>query len=212
MTPLKDPLVWIDCEMTGLDLTEDALVEVAVIITDAQLNLVDDGIDLIITPRPGALEHMNDFVRDMHTTSGLLDAIETEGVSLEQAQELVLAYITERVPEPRKGLLAGNSIGTDKMFLEKEMPNVMEHLHYRVIDVSSIKELAKRWYPRTFYQAPAKHGGHRALADIRESIQELRYYRKVLFPTDEGPSTAACQQAAADVLAQGLGTPAPAKY
>ncbi|MDU0969068.1 MAG: oligoribonuclease [Actinomycetaceae bacterium] len=208
MASTKDPLVWIDCEMTGLDLQADCLVEVAVIVTDAQLNLLDDGIDLIITPKEGALDQMNDFVRNMHTTSGLLDAIAAEGIDLADAEAQVLAYIKRFVPEPRKALLAGNSVGTDKMFLEKEMPQVMEHLHYRIVDVSSVKELAKRWYPRTFYQAPEKHGGHRALADIRESIQELRYYRAVLFPQGDGPSTQQCQQAAKEVLAQGLGTPA----
>ncbi|MBD3688892.1 oligoribonuclease [Nanchangia anserum] len=208
MTAAKDALVWIDCEMTGLDLDRDCLVEVAVIVTDAQLNLLDDGIDLIIAPLPGALENMNDFVTKMHTDSGLLDAIAEGGLDLAEAERRILDYVKGFIPEARKGLIAGNSIGTDKMFLEKYMPALMEHLHYRVIDVSSVKELAKRWFPRTFYHAPAKHGGHRALADIRESIQELRYYRDVLFPHDEGPSSRECQEAAARALAAGLGAEA----
>ena len=171
MSDLKEPLVWIDCEMTGLDVTRDALIEVAVVITDADLNIVDPGIDLLITPPAEALEGMNDFVRQMHTSSGLLDA-----------QQQVLNYIRRFVPTPKKALLAGNSVGTDKMFLEANMPLVIDHLHYRLVDVSSIKELAKRWYRKAFEEAPVKHGGHRALADILESIQELEYYRRVLFP------------------------------
>ena len=203
---LKDPLVWIDCEMTGLDLEQDCLVEVAVIITDGQTNIVDEGIDLLIKPRPGALENMGDFVREMHTKSGLLAELETPAaLELEEAEKQVLEYIKRFVPGKGQALLAGNSVGTDKQFLEKEMPQVISHLHYRLVDVSSVKELAKRWYPRAFYHAPEKHGGHRALADIRESIQELRYYRKVLWPAGEGPSSEECEAVAKEVLAQGLG-------
>ena len=203
---LKDPLVWIDCEMTGLDLEQDCLVEVAVIITDGQTNIVDEGIDLLIKPRPGALENMGDFVREMHTKSGLLAELETPAaLELEEAEKQVLEYIKRFVPGKGQALLAGNSVGTDKQFLEKEMPQVISHLHYRLVDVSSVKELAKRWYPRAFYHAPEKHGGHRALADIRESIQELRYYRKVLWPAGEGPTSEECEEAAKEVLAQGLG-------
>lgn len=205
MTAVKDALVWIDCEMTGLDLATDCLIEVAAIVTDAQLTLLDEGIDLVITPQPQALESMNAFVRRMHTESGLLAELDTAGIPCADAETHILDYITHHVPEAGKALLAGNSIGTDKMFLDKEMPRVMDHLHYRVVDVSSVKELAKRWFPRTFYHAPAKHGGHRALADIRESIQELRYYREVLFPHGEGPSSAECQRAATAISAQGLG-------
>ena len=167
--------------MTGLDVTRDALIEVAVVITDADLNIVDPGIDLLITPPAEALEGMNDFVRQMHTSSGLLDELPS-GTTMEDAQQQVLDYIRRFVPTPKKALLAGNSVGTDKMFLEANMPLVIDHLHYRLVDVSSIKELAKRWYRRAFEEAPVKHGGHRALADILESIQELEYYRRVLFP------------------------------
>lgn len=199
----KDGLVWIDCEMTGLDLHKDCLIEVAVIITDAQLNPVDEGIDLIIKPTPEALANMNDFVRNMHTTSGLLEELDS-GLSLEEATRQVLEYVKARVPGPRKALLAGNSVGTDKAFLEKEMPELIDFLHYRIIDVSSVKELARRWYPRTFYNAPTKDGGHRALADITESIMELRYYKRLLWPEDEGPSTSRCKKVAEEILAEGL--------
>ncbi|WP_415933646.1 oligoribonuclease [Varibaculum cambriense] len=203
---LKDPLVWIDCEMTGLDLEQDCLVEVAVIITDGQTKIVDEGIDLLIKPTTAALENMGDFVREMHTKSGLLKELESPAaLELAEAEKQVLDYIKHFVPGKGQALLAGNSVGTDKQFLEKEMPQVISHLHYRLVDVSSVKELAKRWYPRAFYHAPEKHGGHRALADIRESIQELRYYRKVLWPAGEGPSSEECEEAAKEVLAQGLG-------
>ena len=167
--------------MTGLDVTRDALIEVAVVSTDADLNIVDPGIDVLITPPAEALEGMNDFVRQMHTSSGLLDELPS-GTTMEDAQQQVLDYIRRFVPTPKKALLAGNSVGTDKMFLEANMPMVIDHLHYRLVDVSSIKELAKRWYRKAFEEAPVKHGGHRALADILESIQELEYYRRVLFP------------------------------
>ena len=167
--------------MTGLDVTRDALIEVAVVITDADLNIVDPGIDVLITPPAEALEGMNDFVRQMHTSSGLLDELPS-GTTMKDAQQQVLDYIRRFVPTPKKALLAGNSVGTDKMFLEANMPLVIDHLHYRLVDVSSIKELAKRWYRKAFEEAPIKHGGHRALADILESIQELEYYRRVLFP------------------------------
>ena len=167
--------------MTGLDVTRDALIEVAVVITVADLNIVDPGIDVLITPPAEALEGMNDFVRQMHTSSGLLDELPS-GTTMEDAQQQVLDYIRRFIPTPKKALLAGNSVGTDKMFLEANMPLVIDHLHYRLVDVSSIKELAKRWYRKAFEEAPVKHGGHRALADILESIQELEYYRRVLFP------------------------------
>ena len=199
----RRPLVWIDCEMTGLDLDKDGLVEVAVVITDEQLNVVDPGIDIVIRPSQEALDNMGDFVRNMHTESGLIDEFET-GVSLEEAQREVLDYVKKFVPQPRQALLAGNSIGTDKAFLERDMPELIDYLHYRVVDVSSIKELAKRLYHRTFEEAPAKHGGHRALADILESIQELVYYRRVLFPQGEGPSRQEARQVAAEVIALGI--------
>ncbi|MDO5721282.1 MAG: oligoribonuclease [Actinomycetaceae bacterium] len=200
---LKRPLVWIDCEMTGLDLSKDALVEVAVVVTDEQLNIVDEGIDILIKPPVQALEQMGSFVRKMHTESGLLDDLEG-GVSLEEAKTQVLDYVRSIVPQPQKALLAGNSIGTDKSFLERDMPELIEHLHYRVVDVSTVKELAKRWYHRVFEEAPVKNGGHRARADILESIQELIYYRKALFPAGEGPSRVECRQVAQEVTGLGI--------
>lgn len=204
-TQLKDPLVWIDAEMTGLDPQVDALIEVAVVITDGDLNIVDPGIDVLIKPSEQALEQMNDFVRQMHTSSGLLDEL-ADGVSMEEAQRQVMDYIRRFVPTPKKALLAGNSIGTDKTFLVVNMPEVIEHLHYRVVDVSSIKELAKRWHRRAFEESPQKFGGHRALGDIRDSIQELEYYRRALFPA-EPVTREHAQQAAAEALALGISQP-----
>ncbi len=199
--------MWIDCEMTGLDVAKDALIEVAVVITDGNLKVVDPGIDVLIAPPQAALDHMGDFVREMHTSSGLLEDL-AEGLELEEAQRQVLAYIKEFVPTSNKALLAGNSVGTDKMFLEAYMPDVIDHLHYRLVDVSSVKELAKRWYKVTFEEAPVKHGGHRALADILESIQELEYYRRVLFPAEPGPTRADARRVRDEVLAMGI-APAP---
>ncbi len=196
---LKRPLVWVDCEMTGLDLTRDALIEVAVVITDENLNVVDPGLSVLITPTPGSMESMGDFVRAMHTESGLLDDLATQAIPLKEAERQVFDYITRFIPAPGKALLAGNTIGSDKAFLERDMPSVIDHLHYRVIDVSTLKELAKRWFHRVFEEAPEKHGGHRALADILESIQELKYYRSVMFPAGEGPTRAQCREAAASV-------------
>jgi len=202
VSDLKEPLVWIDCEMTGLDVTRDALIEVAVVITDADLNIVDPGIDVLITPPAEALEGMNDFVRQMHTSSGLLDELPS-GTTMEDAQQQVLDYIRRFIPTPKKALLAGNSVGTDKMFLEANMPLVIDYLHYRLVDVSSIKELAKRWYRKAFEEAPVKHGGHRALADILESIQELEYYRRVLFP-HEPITREQAREVAREVLELGI--------
>ncbi|QPL06537.1 MULTISPECIES: oligoribonuclease [Actinomyces] len=195
-----DPLVWIDCEMTGLDLGADALIEVAVVVTDYELKPLGEGIDVVIKPSAAALEQMNDFVRDMHTASGLLDELE-QGLTMAEAQKVVLDHVRSLVPTAGTAQLAGNSIGTDKAFLARDMPGLIDYLHYRVVDVSSLKELAKRWYPRTYFQAPEKNGGHRALADILESIDELRYYRSVLFPAGEGPSTEECREVAAEILA-----------
>ncbi|ACQ80900.1 Exonuclease RNase T and DNA polymerase III [Beutenbergia cavernae DSM 12333] len=194
----KDPIVWIDCEMTGLDLATDALVEVAVIVTDSELHPLDGGIDVVIAPPPGALEAMGDVVREMHTTSGLLDEL-AGGVELAEAHALVLDYVRRLVPDPRRAPLAGNSVGTDRGFLERDMPDLVGHLHYRIIDVSSIKELARRWYPRVYFNSPPKAGGHRALADIAESIDELRYYRAALFPGEPGPDSATVKKVAARV-------------
>jgi oligoribonuclease len=193
-----DPLVWIDCEMTGLDLSADALIEVAAVVTDYDLKPLGKGIDVLIRPPAAALEQMGDFVRDMHTSSGLLDEL-GNGLTMAEAQHAVLDYVRSLVPQPRTAQLAGNSVGTDKAFLVRDMPELVDYLHYRVVDVSSIKELAKRWYPRTFFHSPEKHGGHRALADILESIDELRYYREVLFPAGEGPTSKECKAVAEKV-------------
>ncbi|MCI1676197.1 MAG: oligoribonuclease [Ancrocorticia sp.] len=181
--------------MTGLDLSIDELVEVSVVITDSELTPMDEGIDILIKPSQAAVDHMGDFVRAMHTNSGLITEWEN-GLSLEEATARILAYIKKHVPEAGKAPLGGNSVGTDKMFLEKYMPSVVEYLHYRIIDVSSIKELAKRWYPRAYFASPEKKGNHRALGDIYDSIDELRYYRAALLPEGEGPTTEECVRAA----------------
>jgi len=181
----NDRIVWIDCEMTGLDLGADALIEVAAVVTDSELNVLGDGVDVLIAPPAEALEQMGDFVREMHTTSGLLEEL-PGGTTMADAQARVLEYIRTWVPEPGKAPLAGNSVGTDKTFLERDMPELVGHLHYRIVDVSSIKELARRWYPRVYCASPAKTGGHRALGDILDSIDELRYYREALFVPQPG--------------------------
>jgi oligoribonuclease len=199
MTNSSDRLVWIDCEMTGLNLELDELVEIAVVITDYDLNLVDPGIDIVIKPDPSALEQMGDFVRNMHTTSGLIEEI-PNGVTAAEAEYQVIEYLLKFIPAEQKAPLAGNSIGTDRAFLTRYMPRLDNHLHYRNVDVSSIKELARRWYPRVYFQAPAKDGGHRALADILESIRELAYYRKALFVGDPGPSTDEAKAIATEVV------------
>ena len=195
-----DRIVWVDCEMTGLDLVHDALVEVAAVVTDSELNVLGEGVDVVIAPPPEALAQMGDFVRTMHTTSGLLPELE-RGVTLADAQAQVLEYVRTWVPDPGKAPLAGNSVGTDKAFLERDMPELVGHLHYRIVDVSSIKELARRWYPRVYFASPEKNGGHRALADILESIDELRYYRAALLPAQPGPNSAAAKKIAADIVA-----------
>jgi len=184
----NERIVWIDCEMTGLDLRADALVEVAAVVTDSELNVLGEGVDVVVAPPAAALEQMNDFVRDMHTTSGLLEELPA-GTTLAEAEQAVLDYVREWVPDPGKAPLAGNSVGTDKMFLDRDMPELVGHLHYRIVDVSSIKELARRWYPRVYFASPKKEGGHRALADILESIDELRYYREALLVPQPGPDT-----------------------
>jgi len=183
---VNDKVVWIDCEMTGLDLRTDALVEVAALVTDFELNVLGDGVDIVIKPPAAAVDQMPDVVREMHTSSGLLAELVT-GVSLDEAEQQVLAYVREHVPEPRKAPLAGNTVATDRAFLGRDMTALEGWLHYRIIDVSSIKELSRRWYPRAYYAAPKKSGGHRALADIRESIEELRYYRDAVFVPQPGP-------------------------
>ena len=199
---ISDHLVWIDCEMTGLNPDLDCLVEIAVVITDSELNVVDDGIDLVIKPRTDSLAQMNDFVRDMHTTSGLINEF-ADGLDLADAEKQVLDYIQRFIPDAKDAPLAGNTIGTDRMFIAKYMPQVDAHLHYRNIDVSSIKELSRRWYPRVYFQLPKKTGDHRALADILESIKELRYYRETVFVGLPGPSSAEAQLAAEKVSETG---------
>lgn len=195
---MTDRLVWIDCEMTGLNLSRDALVEIACIVTDGELHPLDGGVDVIIKPPAEALDSMPPVVREMHTTSGLLAELGS-GLTLAEAQELVLAYVRQHVPESRKVPLCGNSIATDRAFLARDMPELDDFLHYRMVDVSSIKELARRWYPRAYFASPEKRGGHRALADINESIRELRYYREAIFVPRPGPDTAAVRQIAARV-------------
>ncbi|MBC7592985.1 MAG: oligoribonuclease [Kineosporiaceae bacterium] len=195
---MNDKLVWIDCEMTGLSLETDALIEVAALVTDFELNVIGEGIDLIIKPPQAALEQMNDLVTNMHTTSGLLEDLD-KGLTLRDAEEAVLAYVREFVPEPGKAPLAGNSIGTDRAFLARDMVELVDHLHYRVVDVSSIKELARQWYPRAYFASPSKAGNHRALADIQESIEELRYYRAAVFVPQPGPDTDTARAIAANV-------------
>jgi oligoribonuclease len=198
---MTDRLVWIDCEMTGLDLTRDALVEIACIVTDGQLNAVDDGIDVLIKPPAEALDGMPEVVREMHTSSGLLAEL-PGGQTLAEAQDLVLGYIRQHVPESRKVPLCGNSIATDRVFLARDMPELDDYLHYRMVDVSSIKELARRWFPRAYFASPEKHGGHRALADIRESIRELRYYREAVFVPQPGPDSATARQIATRIAGE----------
>ncbi|WP_166998348.1 oligoribonuclease [Paramicrobacterium fandaimingii] len=201
MSNLSDHLVWIDCEMTGLDVSVDELVEVAVVITDFDLNIIDEGFDIVIKPNDSALSNMNDFVTEMHRNSGLLEEI-PEGVSLADAEYQVLEYIQKHVPEERKAPLAGNTIGTDRAFLARYMPRLDAHLHYRNVDVSSIKELSRRWFPRAYFNAPKKDGGHRALADILESIRELQYYRQIVFVSEPGPTSDEAKAAAQSLESQ----------
>ncbi|RLV54798.1 oligoribonuclease [Aeromicrobium phragmitis] len=198
---MNDKLVWIDCEMTGLSVEHDALIEVAALVTDYDLQVLGDGVDLVIKPPQEALEQMNEVVTQMHTTSGLLDELDG-GITLAEAEERVLDYVREFVTEPRKAPLAGNSIGTDRAFLARDMTELESYLHYRVVDVSSIKELARHWFPRAYFAAPAKGGNHRALADIRESIDELRYYRRAVFTPDPGPDSETARSIAAEILGQ----------
>ncbi len=187
--------------MTGLDLADDALIEVAVLVTDSELNVLGDGVDVVIRPEPAALAQMNDFVRRMHTDSGLLEVLD-RGVDMAEAQRQVMDYIRTWVPVAGKAPLAGNSVGTDRNFLARDMPDVIDHLHYRIIDVSTLKELARRWYPKAFFQAPAKTGGHRALGDIRDSIEELRYYRAAVMVPAPGPESKAAQKIAQRIVAE----------
>ena len=189
MTAVLPHLIWIDCEMTGLDLATDAMVEIAVLVTDSDLNIIGDGVDVVIHATEGQLNSMNDFVREMHTSSGLITEI-PNGISLASAEEQILEYLKSVGTEPGKSPLAGNSVSVDRNFIARDMLKLNEYLHYRTIDVSSIKELARRWYPKTYFAAPAKTGNHRALGDIRDSIAELAYYRESLFVGSVTNSTA----------------------
>ena len=184
--------------MTGLNPEKDCLVEIAVVITNSELEILDEGIDVVIKPREDSWAQMNDFVRNMHTESGLINEVEN-GLDLAEAEEVVLNYIKRFVPNAKEAPLAGNTIGTDRMFINRYMPALYDHLHYRNIDVSSIKELTRRWYPRVYFQLPKKDGGHRALADIRESIKELRYYRETVMVPAPGPSTDQAKEASANI-------------
>lgn len=199
---MNDKLVWIDCEMTGLSLEHDALVEVAALVTDYDLTVLGEGIDLVIKPPAQALEQMNEVVTRMHTSSGLITELDA-GIDLREAEEQVLEYVREFVTEPGKAPLAGNSVGTDRAFLARDMTELESWLHYRIIDVSSIKELARQWYPRAYYAAPAKAGNHRALTDIVESIDELRYYRQAVFVEPPGPDSDTAKAIAARISGAG---------
>ena len=192
-----EELVWIDCEMTGLDITTDALIEVAVLVTDADLNILGDGVDVIIATPEARLDAMGDFVREMHTKSGLVDEIRASTVTMADAEALIMDYVKQYVPEADKAPLAGNTISTDRAFLARDMPTLEGYVHYRNVDVSTIKELAHRWYPRAFHAAPEKAGNHRALADIKESIRELRYYRAAVFVSPPGLTSAELKALAA---------------
>ena len=193
---VSDRLVWIDCEMTGLDIRADALIEVAALVTDFDLTVLGDGVDIVIKPPAEALTQMVPFVREMHTSSGLLEELDS-GTTLGDAQAQVLAYVREHCPDGSRPPLAGNTVATDRAFLARDTPELEAFLHDRIVDVSSIKELSRRWFPKAYYNAPAKNGGHRALADIRESIEELRYYREAVFVPSPGPDSDEARRIAA---------------
>jgi oligoribonuclease len=197
---VTDRLVWIDCEMTGLDLGSDLLVEVAAVVTDSELNVLGEGIDIVIGASPEQLSRMPPVVEEMHRTSGLTQQILDSSVTLEQAEQQVLSWLGQYVDDARKAPLCGNSIATDRGFLARDMPALDAFLHYRMVDVSSVKELARRWYPRAYYNSPKKAGGHRALADILESVQELRYYRATVFVPQPGPTSEQATAAAAALV------------
>jgi oligoribonuclease len=186
---VNERLVWIDCEMTGLDYVSDALIEIAAVVTDYDLNVLGDGVDLVIKPPAEAVDRMDAFVRSMHEKSGLLDQLDS-GIGLEDAEQQVLAYVREHCAEGSRPPLAGNTVATDRAFIARDMKDLDGFLHYRIVDVSSIKELSRRWFPRAYFSAPTKRGNHRALADILESIEELRYYRAAIFVPSPGPDSA----------------------
>ena len=204
---VNDRLVWIDCEMTGLDLAADALIEVAALVTDFDLNVLGEGVDVIVKPPAEALDQMVEFVRSMHETSGLLAALDS-GTTLADAEDQVLSYIKEHCPDGSRPPLAGNTVATDRSFLARDMQALESFLHYRIVDVSSIKELSRRWFPRAYFSAPAKRGNHRALADIQESIEELRYYREAVFLPPPGPDSATAKEIAARHAGSVTGLPA----
>ncbi len=199
---VQDKLVWIDCEMTGLRLGTDKLIEVAALVTDSDLNVLGDGVDIVIHADDAALADMPDVVKEMHERSGLTEEVRRSTVTLEEAEQQVLAYIREHIPTAGTAPLAGNSIATDRGFLARDMPALDEYLHYRMIDVSSIKELCRRWYPRIYFGQPEKGLAHRALADIQESIRELKYYRRTAFVADPGPSTGDIAAVVEDLIAE----------
>ncbi|PSR68571.1 oligoribonuclease [Nocardia sp. MDA0666] len=203
-------MVWMDCEMTGLRLDSDKLIEVAALVTDSDLNILGDGVDIVIHADDDALAAMPPVVQEMHAKSGLTEEVRRSTVTMEQAQQQVLDYVREWVPTPGTVPLAGNSIATDRGFIARDMPELDAHLHYRMIDVSSIKELCRRWYPRIYFGQPEKGLAHRALADIEESIRELRYYRRTAFVAAPGPSTTEIAEIAAQVSAGSTGPQPPA--
>ncbi|HEY2701799.1 MAG TPA: oligoribonuclease [Pseudonocardiaceae bacterium] len=199
---MAEHLVWIDCEMTGLDLGKDALIEIAALVTDANLNILGEGVDVVIHADDAALDGMPDVVRTMHAKSGLTEEVRRSPVTLAEAEQQVLDYIKLHIPEPGTVPLAGNSIATDRGFIARDMPALDSYLHYRMVDVSSIKELCRRWYPRIYYAQPGKGLAHRALADIKESILELQYYRRTAFVPAPGPTTQTARAVAAELLGQ----------
>ncbi|GAB2925307.1 oligoribonuclease [Rhodococcus aerolatus] len=198
---MQDKLVWIDCEMTGLELASDKLIEIAALVTDSDLNVLGEGVDIVIHADDEALANMPEVVTRMHASSGLTEEVRASAVSLADAEAQVLAYVREHVPDRHGAPLCGNSIGTDRGFLARDMPTLDDHLHYRMVDVSSIKELCRRWYPRIYFNQPEKGLAHRALADIRESIRELAYYRRTAFVAQPGPATDEVTAVAQELMA-----------
>jgi oligoribonuclease len=196
---MADHLVWIDCEMTGLDLGKDALIEIAALVTDGNLKVLGEGVDVVIHAEDATLDGMPDVVRAMHAKSGLTEEVRRSTVTMADAERQVLDYVRRYVPDPRSAPLAGNSIATDRGFIARDMPTLDTHLHYRMVDVSSIKELCRRWYPRIYYAQPEKGLAHRALADVQESIRELEYYRRTAFVTQPGPTTEEARAVAASL-------------
>jgi oligoribonuclease len=206
---VNDRLVWIDCEMTGLDLGRDALIEVAALVTDSDLNILGEGVDVVIHADDALLDGMVAVVRDMHAKSGLTDEVRRATVTVAEAERMVLDYIRQHVPEPRTAPLCGNSIATDRGFLTRDMPELDEYLHYRMVDVSSLKELTRRWYPRVYFGQPQKGLAHRALADIQESIRELEYYRRTVFVPLPGPDVDEAKAVGAALVANDVAPPPP---